>query len=126
MEDFLRPDEDVIEEGGAHCGAALGAGRLSSKSLASDSTAVRFNFTAQQPAQHAQLTSQALAAAATPEVSRNFSLLGRAVSASDTSGCLCPFCQQQGDDQSLPSTKHWSASFSIALHGTCSSLSCLC
>ncbi len=45
-------------------GAALGANRLSSKSLASDSTAIRFTLAAQPPAQH----TLPLSAAATPEV----------------------------------------------------------
>ena len=69
VEDFLCPDEDAMTKDGAflsscQAGAALGAGRLSSKSLASDSTAIRFTLPAQPPAQHAL----PLSAAATPEV----------------------------------------------------------
>ena len=69
VEDFLRPDEDAVAKGAAPLtacqpGAALGAGRLSSKSLASDSTAIRFTLPAQPPAQH----TVPLSAGATPEV----------------------------------------------------------
>ncbi|CAL5225630.1 g8486 [Coccomyxa viridis] len=68
VEDFLCPDEDAMTKDGAflsscQAGAALGANRLSSKSLASDSTAIRFTLAAQPPAQH----TLPLSAAATPE-----------------------------------------------------------
>ena len=75
VEDFLRPDEDAMTKDAAclnafQGGAALGAGRLSSKSLASDSTAIRFTLPAEAPAQHAL----PLSAAATPEVLFSLSL----------------------------------------------------
>lgn len=80
MEDFLRPEEEVLKHESAmgepafdtsSCqrGSALGAGRMSSKSLASDSTAVRFQRPLQPLAQHAVLASPAMSATATPEVS---------------------------------------------------------
>lgn len=67
--DFLQLDEDAMTKDTAFLtarqpGAALGAGRLSSKSLASDSTAIRYTLPAQAPAQPAL----PLSAAATPEV----------------------------------------------------------
>ena len=74
VEDFLRPDGDLMKHQGAaadvnadtsSCQAdgLLGAGRLSSKSMASDSTAVRFYLPCRNT-----LTSQTVSAAATPEV----------------------------------------------------------
>ena len=74
VEDFLRPDEDLTKHQGAaadlhadtsSCQAdgLLGTGRLSSKSMASDSTAVRFYLPCRNT-----LTSPAVSAAATPEV----------------------------------------------------------
>lgn len=75
VEDFLCPDGDMspeedtpVDTCSCQAVAALGSGPLSSKSLASDSTAVRFHYPAHQPAQHALLGSPALSAAATPEV----------------------------------------------------------
>ena len=74
VEDFLRPDEDLakhqtpaadVHADTSSCQAdgLLGAGRLSSKSMASDSTAVRFYLPCRNT-----LTSPAVSAAATPEV----------------------------------------------------------
>ena len=74
VEDFLRPDEDLAKHqtttGDVHADTSsgqadglLGAGRLSSKSMASDSTAVRFYLPCRNT-----LTSPAVSAAATPEV----------------------------------------------------------
>lgn len=92
VEDFLCPDGDMspeedtpVDTSLCQAGAVLGSGGLCSKSLASDSTAVRFQFPAHQPAQHALLQSPALSAAATPEVTHK-SLCGRtgALRATDT------------------------------------------
>ena len=92
VEDFLRPDEDLTKHQGAAADAhadtsscqaegLLGAGRLSSKSMASDSTAVRFYLPCRNT-----LTSPAVSAAATPEVGRTLFQ----VSASEIAAGLSP------------------------------------
>ena len=81
VEDFLCPDGDMLPKEDtpvdtSSCQAVAALGPLSSKSLASDSTAVRFHYSGHQPAQHALLGSPALSAAATPEVTHK-TLFGR-------------------------------------------------
>ena len=102
VEDFLRPDEDLakhqataadVHADTSSCQAdgLLGTGRLSSKSMASDSTVVRFYLPCRNT-----LTSPAVSAAATPEVW--LSLLQLSASEVAAGVCqlqlhsMCPVC----------------------------------